>query len=341
MVFCGQLAPRYINTLVADDNTAELSKDDGQVHMLLCALDYKKTDNALTCSLDGKNMESLARQCGVTDVTSMYDEQCTHPAVAEAIRQVGSRCQDGDYFVFYYSGHGTNLKDYGGDEEDGQDEALCFVTPDGQIDYNSCMTDDEFADLITQNVPQSCRVLIITDCCHSGTIADLNCDQWDGYQAISMTGCMDSQTSGDMGKGGIFTHSMLVAIQKLLESGDSDFSVGKLYNTTLTYDQRIFNSPQDISIQHSNGCQPTDMAFPLVPKGDYTSPMMAAKRDLQIPEGDDEEGAASAAALAGPAALLNNGVAPGVAAAIATLSDDKLDIEDVLAAGRKAGCSIM
>jgi len=333
---CGRIAERYVNRHIRDDDD-EL--DHGaEVHMLLCALDYKQTANPLTCSVDGKNMERLVAQCGVRDFTAMYDEQCTHPAVADALRGVASRCQDGDYFVFYYSGHGTNLADQSGDEEDGQDEALCLVTESGQINYHSCMTDDELADIITENVPPSCKVLIITDCCHSGTIADLDREQWNDFQAISMTGCMDNQTSGDMGKGGIFTHSMLVSIQKLLESGHDEFSVGKLYNTTLTYDDRIFNSPQDISMQYSNGCNPSQVKFPLIPQGPYISPMMAAKRDVQMSSGGADE-------LSNPGmlqqALVSNNVAPGVLAHIVNLADDALDIDDVLAAGQKAGCSIM
>merc|ERR1712125_236256 len=111
--------------------------------------------------------------------------------------------------------------------------ALCFVTPDGQINYDSCMSDDVFAELVTTYVPEGVRILILTDCCHSGTLADLNKDCWSGRQAISMTGCLGHQTSGDMGKGGIFTHSLLVALQKLVEGGDEDPSVGLVYNTTL------------------------------------------------------------------------------------------------------------
>ena len=34
--------------------------------------------------------------------------------------------------VFQYSGHGTHQEDQDGDESDGQDEALCLRTEDGQ-----------------------------------------------------------------------------------------------------------------------------------------------------------------------------------------------------------------
>lgn len=334
---CDVATKIYMNVPVNGDYNADLSHNDGEVHLLICALDYKQTDNSLTCSLDGKNVEELARVCGVRDVTAMYDEECTSEAVSRAIQQVGSRCSEGDYFVFYYSGHGTNLADQSGDEADGQDEALCFVTPDGQINYESCMSDDTFAELVTQHVPGGCRCLILTDCCHSGTIADLEKDIWSDHEAISVTGCMDSQTSGDMGKGGIFTHSMLVAIQKLVEGGDEEFSVGMLYNTTLQYDKRIFDSPQDISIQCTANMKPDGMAWPFVPPDSYVSPMMKAKRDLHIENEDDDEGAIHS----NPSAMQASGVSPDIAAHIASLSDDKLDINDVKAAAKIAGCNVM
>ena len=37
-------------------------------------------------------------------------------------------CSLGDYFVVYYSGHGTSVDDVNKDEIDGKDEALCLMT---------------------------------------------------------------------------------------------------------------------------------------------------------------------------------------------------------------------
>jgi len=279
---CNQVY-KAVNTPVSD--TADFEEDDGresgQTYVVMCSLDYKRTDNPLTCSIDGKNMERLVSQCGVpsSNVTAMYDEQCTKDNVEQVLEQVGSQCQPGDFFVFYYSGHGTNLKDQSGDEEDGQDEAFCFVTPDGQISYESCMSDDDFADSITEHFDEGVKIVILTDCCHSGTIADFGKEAWNGRKGISITGCLDSQTSGDIGRGGIFTHSMLLAIGELQDQGEDDYSVGKLYNETIDKDDHVFNSEQQITLQCAPGLLPSQMAWPLVPQGSYRAPYN--KRSLQ------------------------------------------------------------
>jgi len=270
---------KVTNTPVPDapayDEAAPAVSGQGNVYVLILALDYKATQNPLTCSMDGRNMEQLVRCCGIPqqNITAMYDEQCTRENVEAQIHQIGAQCQPGDYFVYYYSGHGTNLADQSGDEEDGQDEAFCFVTPDGQVNYDSCMSDDHFSELMTDCLDEEVNVIILTDCCHSGTIADFNTGDWSGRKAISIAGCEDAQTSGDMGKGGIFTHSMLMAIGDLTEEGDDDYSVAKVYNKTLEKDDDVFDSQQDITLQTAPGFKPNAMAWPLIPQQGWTPPI--------------------------------------------------------------------
>lgn len=249
--------------------------------MIICALDYKKTANPLTCTYDGDNMQELARACGITDIKVMYDEVCTKENVSAAIAEMGSRCGPDDYFIFYYSGHGTNIQDLSGEEEDGMDEAFCFVDEAGQISMDSCMIDDDFAQVVTDNVPEEARIVILTDCCHSGSIADLGRACWNRREVISITGCQDDQTSGDIGTGGIFTHSMLMAIESLC-SETSEYSAGTLYNATLHYDDDVFNSAQKITMDHVRSCPPDHFAWPLIPQIAYTSPMSSqgTSRDI-------------------------------------------------------------
>mmetsp|Transcript_109242 Transcript_109242/g.216958 ORF Transcript_109242/g.216958 Transcript_109242/m.216958 type:complete len:348 (+) Transcript_109242:122-1165(+) len=264
--------------------------DGNNVHLIITALDYKNTENPLTCTKDGNNIQKLAAACGLQNIEVMYDEECTTENVVAKIQSIGSQCQQDDFFIFYYSGHGTNMQDQSGDEEDGQDEAFCFVTPDGQISYESCMRDDDFSKCICESVPEATQILILTDCCHSGTIADLDGEQWAGRKAISIAGCLDSQTSGDMGRGGIFTHSMLMAIDNLKRSNEREYSVGALYNATLVEDKRIFNSAQDITIQCTSSVKPDEMQWPMTPVERYQAPLSQAAEAAQ--QGDTSAPAA-------------------------------------------------
>jgi len=249
---------------------------DGEVHLLICALDYKRTQNPLTCSMDGRNMQALANACGIRDVVAMYDEECTKERVFQAIHEVGGRCDEDDYFIFYYSGHGTSMHDEDGDEDDGKDEAFCFVDAAGQLSADTFMTDDEFATAVVEATSEEVRILILTDCCHSGTIADLDKDEWGNREAILVAGCLDSETSGDMGRGGIFTHSMLLAIDQLQDAHEDEYCVGMLYNACLENDNKIFHSAQNITIQASRSVAPERMAWPLIPRSDYQAPLTKA-----------------------------------------------------------------
>lgn len=253
---------------------------EGNVYLVICALDYEKTATPLSCSVDGRNMEALAKACEIPDenVIALYDRvpaACTKENVVQVIEQMGDKCMEGDTFIFYYSGHGVNLKDYSGDEADGQDEAFVFVDDVGQINYESCMSDDEFADMITDAIPYRTRMYILTDCCHAGTICDFDSRKakWAGRKAVSITGCLDSQTAGDIGRGGVFTHSMLCAIGELQQEDEDEYCTAKLYNRTLRKDCDIFRSAQDITLQCSPGVKANQLPWPLIPQVSYQPPL--------------------------------------------------------------------
>lgn len=67
--------------------------------------------------------------------------------------------------VLYYTGHGAQIKDRSGDEDDGYDEVMIFDS--GYI------IDDTIADYIVKYLKNDTRVVLLADCCHSGTIWDI------------------------------------------------------------------------------------------------------------------------------------------------------------------------
>jgi hypothetical protein len=95
------------------------------------------------------------------------------------------------YLFFDFSGHGTQVVDEDGDEEDGFDEALC----PSDFEVAGSLTDDVLCGWL-ESLPAH-RLFAVCDCCHSGTCLDLG--EFDGFFA---SGCRDDECAADARDGG-------------------------------------------------------------------------------------------------------------------------------------------
>ncbi|XP_057721405.1 metacaspase-1 [Arachis stenosperma] len=124
-------------------------------------------------------------------------------------------CQPGDSLVFHYSGHGSQQRNYSGDEADGYDETLCPL----DFETQGMIVDDEINATIVRPLLPGVRLHALIDACHSGTVLDLpflcrmdrsgryvwedhrpRSGTWKGSaggEVISFSGCDDHQTSAD------------------------------------------------------------------------------------------------------------------------------------------------
>merc|ERR1719221_444057 len=148
---------------------------EGEIHVLLCGIDYAccappwgGPGHTLDTRPAFEMMVTLATLCNAATVKTLWNQQVTYDNVAAAIEEVGGQCGPGDYFVFYYTGHGDHLIDDDGDEEEGKDEAMCFLGPDGQPEprHEVWMRDDDLAQAITESVTPEAQILVLADCCH-------------------------------------------------------------------------------------------------------------------------------------------------------------------------------
>jgi hypothetical protein len=100
------------------------------------------------------------------EVQKLFDESATRAGIVAALEGMIHGAKPGDYLVFQYSGHGTQVEDLNADEGDGYDEA--FVP----IDYvaGRLLLDDDVA-AIAARVPTGVVLTLFMDCCHSGTIS--------------------------------------------------------------------------------------------------------------------------------------------------------------------------
>jgi len=253
-----------------------LHEEDHQAHMLLVAMDYSHTNRPLTCSIDARNMEELGEQSCVRTLSAIYNEQCTKEAVLQAIRTVGSKCRPDDFFVIYFAGHGANMSDAaseGGDETKGpHDEALMCVNNMGGVSPQTLLSSSELCAEVLGTVPPETRTLFLADCCHYASVVDLSGPQWEGRQAIAISGCQDLQCHSDNIWGGLLTHSLLLAVEKLSRVGRDHYSVGMLFNAALLEDEAVFGGRQDLYIQTAPGMGTDSIAWPFVPPPGYQAP---------------------------------------------------------------------
>ncbi len=132
-------------------------------HMLAIGINYTGSNNALRgCINDARSWMAFFGPFCAT-VKELLEQSATKAGMVAAITEVLAKLKPDDTAIITYSGHGTYIPDQSGDEEDRRDEALC------PFDLNkNLLLDDELRDLLAQRASGS-RVLIITDCCHSGT----------------------------------------------------------------------------------------------------------------------------------------------------------------------------
>jgi hypothetical protein len=203
----------------------------------LCGINYKGTDAELNgCVNDIANINNfLVQKCGyspaniriTTDHPGFGIDIPEKQTIENNLSWLVRDCIPGDTLLFYYSGHGSDIKDRSGDESDGLDSVLV------PLDYKKkgVITDDWIFQNIVSKIPLGVTLWAFTDCCNSGTMLDLqfnlqsNCvyqgekfkhnieyknEEWSNQYSILrekskltqaevyfFSGCLDPQTAAD------------------------------------------------------------------------------------------------------------------------------------------------
>lgn len=145
----------------------------------LMGLNYE-SDKRLTlrgCINDTKTIKNvLVNKFGYTDndIILMTDHTDVKPTRTNIIRELNAilervRKENITELFLSFSGHGTFVKDTNGDEADGKDEALVPL----DVYTNGIITDDYLHAAFLSKLPANVNVFSLMDCCHSGTILDL------------------------------------------------------------------------------------------------------------------------------------------------------------------------
>ena len=121
------------------------------------------------CVNDVALVRRILKQCfGIPneDIRVLVNERATKANIVHRLRQAVRDSEDGDVIGFYFSGHGSQLRDRDGDElTDRLDELICPYDMDW--DRGTYILDDDL-DAIFAEVPPGVLLEAFFDCCFWG-----------------------------------------------------------------------------------------------------------------------------------------------------------------------------
>ncbi len=131
--------------------------------------DYQGINDLRGCINDVTNMRNiLKRYLGFAneDIRVLVDNRATKANILYRLSWMVKNAKPGDFLVFHFSGHGSQIRDRDGDElRDRMDELICpwdMNWDDGFI------TDDDLNGIL-KKLPKNVLLEVFLDCCHSGT----------------------------------------------------------------------------------------------------------------------------------------------------------------------------
>lgn len=142
---------------------------------LLIGINYNSYPNLKLngCINDVNNIKNvLSTIYKINDIRMMTDDTEIKPTKDNIIKEFIKIIQEstpGDTIFFHYSGHGTAIRDYSGDERFGFDSALVPL----DCMQSGLITDDYIRLHILSKVVKGVRLIGLLDCCNNGTGFDL------------------------------------------------------------------------------------------------------------------------------------------------------------------------
>jgi len=131
--------------------------------------DYYGVNDLQGCINDVTNVRSVLKTFfgfENTDIRVLTDRRATKQNILARFEKMVRNAVSGDYLIFHFSGHGSQIRDREGDElADHMDELIC---PSDMNWDDGFISDDIFSDIL-QQLKKGVRMEILLDSCHSGT----------------------------------------------------------------------------------------------------------------------------------------------------------------------------
>lgn len=120
-------------------------------------------------------VKTMLERAGYSEIDTLVNKQATKEGIVAAFQNLANKCNNGDIIYIHFSGHGQQVTDLNGDEDDGWDEA--WIPYDAFFRYNEQkyrgekhLIDDEINMLLTnikEKIGDTGAMLVVIDACHS------------------------------------------------------------------------------------------------------------------------------------------------------------------------------
>lgn len=132
--------------------------------------DYKGIGDLRGCVNDVLDMHfSLRSLFGFQthEIRVLTDSRATRDNIIHRLKWLVKDAKAGDFLIFHFSGHGSQIRDRDGDEEltDHLDELICPY----DMNWDGTYITDDVLNKVFKNVPAGALLEVFLDCCHSGT----------------------------------------------------------------------------------------------------------------------------------------------------------------------------
>jgi hypothetical protein len=131
--------------------------------------DYKGVTDLNGCINDVKDMHFTLRSLfrfETANIRVLTDSRATKANIIARLQWLVKGAKPGDFLVFHFSGHGSQIRDRDGDElSDGLDEILCPY----DMNWDGTFIVDDDLNRIFSGLPDGVLLEVFLDCCHSGT----------------------------------------------------------------------------------------------------------------------------------------------------------------------------
>ena len=131
--------------------------------------DYQGISDLRGCINDVTNMRDILKtylRFTNRDIRVLVDKRATKANIISRLEYMVSKAKSGDFLVFHFSGHGSQIRDRDGDElKDHMDELICPY----DMNWDGTFITDDTLNSIFTKLPKGVLLEVFLDSCHSGT----------------------------------------------------------------------------------------------------------------------------------------------------------------------------